>query len=47
MLDMDVQGREATKKIAEILPYGKCKIANLAGAKDANEALTSRDSGEQ
>ena len=41
MLDMDVQGREATKKIAEILPYGKCKIANLAGAKDANEALTS------
>ena len=43
MLDMDVQGREATKKIAEILPYGKCKIANLAGAKDANEALTSRD----
>ena len=33
------EGREATKKIAEILPYSKCKLLTC-GAK-VNEALTS------
>lgn len=36
--DMDEAGRNAAHAIAEVLPVGKVKIANLP-AKDANEAL--------
>lgn len=36
--DMDEAGRKAALAVAEILPVGKAKIANLP-AKDANEAL--------
>ena len=36
--DMDEAGRNAAEAIAEVLPVGKAKIANLP-AKDANEAL--------
>ena len=36
--DMDGAGRQAAQEIAEVLPVGKAKIANLP-AKDANEAL--------
>lgn len=36
--DMDAAGRDAAEAIAEILPVGKAKIANLP-SKDANQAL--------
>lgn len=36
--DQDAAGREAAEAIAEVLPVGKAKIANLP-AKDANQAL--------
>ena len=36
--DMDEVGRKAAQAIAEVLPVGKAKIANLP-AKDANDAL--------
>lgn len=36
--DMDEAGRKAAQAIAEVLPVGKAKIANLP-AKDANDAL--------
>ena len=38
MFDMDDAGQEAAKKVAEILPPGKAKIAQLP-LKDANECL--------
>jgi twinkle protein len=40
MFDMDEQGQTSAKKVAELLPPGKCKIANLTN-KDANEVLQS------
>jgi twinkle protein len=43
MFDMDDAGREASQKVAEILPPGKCKIASLP-YKDANECMLNGES---
>lgn len=40
MFDMDDPGIEASQKVAELFPPGKCKIASLP-LKDANEMLVS------
>lgn len=39
MFDMDEPGRAAAEAVAELLPVGKCFIADLGDFKDANEAL--------
>jgi len=39
LFDGDEAGASAALDCAESLPIGKCKIANLSGFKDANEAL--------
>lgn len=39
MFDMDEPGRAASEAVAELLPVGKCYIADLGEFKDANEAL--------
>jgi len=43
MFDMDEAGREASQRVAEILPPGKCKIAALP-FKDANECSLNGES---
>jgi len=43
--DNDQAGRQATEEACQVLPPGKCKIANLAGDyKDASDALAAGDS---
>lgn len=39
MFDDDTAGREAVEACAPLFPVGKCKVARIAGFKDANEAL--------
>ena len=44
MFDMDEQGQKAAQAVAEVLPVGKAKIANLP-CKDANQCLIEGKSG--
>ncbi len=40
--DMDDAGRKAVADCAPLFPAGKCKIATISGAKDANELLMAK-----
>ena len=45
MFDDDDAGRSAVEECAPLFPVGKCKVARIAGFKDANEALVAGKGG--
>ena len=45
MFDDDDAGRDAVEACAPLFPVGKCKVARIAGFKDANEALVAKQGG--
>lgn len=45
MFDDDEPGRKAVEECAPLFPVGRCKVATVAGFKDANEALQAGEGG--